>query len=115
MYFQAIGYRHVGTSSNTARIRLLENMLHGAPVTFVVIVTLLNYEDRIFLPALNDLFGFHKKNEKLFTNVQSVSNIGLVRGSQSEYQGLITMLKENIYGKGMSCSVHPDQLKKFIS
>src|SRR4030042_7178787 len=94
MYFQGIGYRHIGTSSNIARVWLLENMLHGAPVTFVVIGTLLDYEDRIFLPTLNDLFGFHKRNEKLFTNVQSVSNIGLVRGSQSEYQGLIKMLTE---------------------
>jgi hypothetical protein len=94
MYFQGIGFRHIGTSPNIARVWLLENMLHGAPVTFVVIGTLLDYEDRIFLPTLNDLFGFHKRNEKLFTNVQSVSNIGLVRGSQSEYQGLIKMLTE---------------------
>jgi len=74
MYFQAIGYRHIGTSPNIARIWLLENMLHGAPVTFVVIGTLNSYEDRIFLPVMNELFGFHKKM-KSFSRMFSLSVI----------------------------------------
>jgi hypothetical protein len=66
---------------------MLENMLHGAPLGFVVIGTLLNYEDRIFLPTLNDLYGFHKSNEKLFTNLQSISNVALIRGSSDNGAG----------------------------
>ncbi|HTE09555.1 MAG TPA: hypothetical protein VK645_01275, partial [Chitinophagaceae bacterium] len=94
IYFQAIGYRHVGTSPNLAKVWLLENMLHGAPLGFVVVGTLVNYEDRIFIPTLNDLYGFHKKYEKLFTNLQAVNKIALIRGSRDEYEGIIKLLSE---------------------
>ncbi|MBS1661494.1 MAG: hypothetical protein JST68_10640 [Bacteroidetes bacterium] len=94
IYFQAIGYRHIGTSPNLARVWMLENMLQGAPMGFVVVGTLVNYEDRVFIPVLNDLYGFHKSNEKLFTNLQPVSKIGLVRGSRNEYEGIIKLLTE---------------------
>ncbi len=94
IYFQAIGYRHVGTSPNMAKVWMLENMLHGAPLGFVVVGTLVNYEDRVFIPTLNNLYGFHKTNEKLFTNLQAVSKVALVRGSKDEYEGLIKLLSE---------------------
>jgi hypothetical protein len=94
IYFQAIGYRHVGTSPNLAKVWLLENMLHGAPLGFVVVGTLVNYEDRVFIPTLNELYGFHKTNEKLFTNIQSAGKVLLVRGSRDEYMGLIKILTE---------------------
>ena len=94
IYFQAIGYRHVGTSPNLAKVWMLENMLHGAPLGFVVVGTLVNYEDRIFIPTLNRLYGFHKTYEKLFTNVQAVNKIALIRGSVNEYEGLIKLLTE---------------------
>jgi hypothetical protein len=94
IYFQAIGYRHVGTSPNLAKVWMLENMLNGAPLGFVVVGTLVNYEDRIFMPSLNHLYGFHKANEKLFTNLKTVNNVALVRGSRDEYMGLIKLLSE---------------------
>lgn len=94
IYFQAIGYRHVGTSPNLAKVWMLENMLHGAPLGFVVIGTLVNYEDRVFIPTLNQVYGFHTTNEKLFTNVQSAGKVLLVRGSRDEYMGLIKVLTE---------------------
>lgn len=94
IYFQAIGYRHVGTSPNMAKVWMLENMLHGAPLGFVVVGTLVNYEDRIFIPTLNNLYGFHKANEKLFTNLQAVNKIALIRGSREEYEGMIKLLSE---------------------
>jgi len=94
IYFQAIGYRHVGTSPNLAKVWLLQNMLHGAPLGFVVVGTLVNYEDRVFIPTLNNLYGFHKKYEKLFTNVQAVNKLALIRGTRDEYEGLIKILSE---------------------
>src|SRR5215210_5463588 len=94
IYFQAIGYRHVGTSPNMAKVWMLENMLHGAPLGFVVVGTLVNYEDRIFIPTLNNLYGFHKTNEKLFTNLQAVNKLALIRGSRDEYEGMIKLLSE---------------------
>ena len=94
IYFQAIGFRHIGTSPNLARVWLLQNMLHGAPLGFVVVGTLVNYEDRVFIPTLNNLYGFHKKYENLFTNLQAVNKIALLRGSKDEYEGLIKILSE---------------------
>ncbi len=94
IYFQDIGFRHTGTSPNLAKVWMLENMLHGAPLGFVVIGTLVNYEDRVFIPTLNDLYGFHKSNERLFTNLESVCNVALVRGPGDEYRGMIKLLSE---------------------
>lgn len=93
IYFQAISYRHVGTSPNLARVWMLQNMLHGAPLGFVVTgATLVTYEDRIFMPELNHYYGFHKTYDKLFTNVQAVNKVGIVTGSRSEYQGIMNIL-----------------------
>jgi hypothetical protein len=69
-------------------------MLHGAPVSLVVVGTLVHYEDRSFIPVANELFAFHKANEKLFTNVQAVNNIALISGSGGEYQGIMKLLSE---------------------
>ena len=94
MGFQAIGYRNIGSSANLLRTWWLENMLHGAPVSLVVVGTLVHYEDRSFIPVANELFAFHKKNEKLFTNVQAVNNVALISGSGGEYQGMMKLLSE---------------------
>ncbi len=94
MGFQAIGYRNIMSSSNLLRTWWLENMLHGAPVSLVVVGTLVHYEDREFIPIANELFAFHKINEKLFTNVQAVNNVALVKGSGGEYSGMMKLLSE---------------------
>jgi len=94
MGFQAIGYRNIMSSPDLLRNWCLEDMLHGAPVGFVVVGTLVHYEDRKFIPVLNELFAFHKTYEKLFTNVQAVNNVALIEGSGSEFQGMIKLLSE---------------------
>jgi hypothetical protein len=94
MGFQAIGYRNIISSPNLLRTWWLENMLHGAPVSLVVVGTLVHYEDRAFFPVVNELFAFHKKHEKLFTNVQAVNKVALIQGSQGEYKGIMKILSE---------------------
>lgn len=94
MGFQAIGYRNILSSPNLLRTWWLENMLHGAPVSLVVVGTLVHYEDRVFFPIVNELFAFHRKFEILFTNVQAVNKIALIQGSGGEYQGLMKLLSE---------------------
>ncbi len=94
MGFQAIGYRNIMSSPNLLRTWCLEDMLHGAPLGFVVVGTLNHYEDRRFIPIVKELFAFHKTYEKLFTNVQSVNEVALIRGSEEEYQGIIKILSE---------------------
>jgi hypothetical protein len=95
MGFQAIGYRNIMSSPNLLRTWWLENMLHGAPIGFVVVGTLVHYECRAFIPIVNELFGFHKKHEKLFTNVQAVNKVALVQDRRGDdAQGLIQLLSE---------------------
>ena len=93
-YFMAIGYRHIATSPNISRVWVLENLLNGAPLDVYVIGTLANQEDRRFIPIMNDIFRFHKINENLFTNLQPVSSVALIRGSNDEYKRLIKLLSE---------------------
>lgn len=93
-YFLAIGYRHIATSPNISRIWVLENMLNGAPLDVYVIGTLVNQEDRRFIHIMNEIYRFHKTNEKLFTNLEPVSKVALIKGSKDEYRGLIKLLSE---------------------
>jgi hypothetical protein len=93
-YFLAIGYRHIATSPNISRIWVLQNMLNGAPLDVYVIGTLVNQEDRRFIPIMEDIYRFHKTNEKLFANLQPVSKLALIRGSKEEYMGMIKLLSE---------------------
>ena len=95
MGFQAIGYRNIMSSPNLLRSWFLENMLHGAPLGFVVVGTLVHYEDRAFIPIVNELFSFHKAHEKLFTNVQAINNVALVQENYgADTHGMIQLLSE---------------------
>lgn len=95
MGFLAIGYRNIMNNPNLLRGWMLENMLHGAPLGFVVVGTLNHYEDRVFMPKLKEIYAFHKEHEPLFTNVQSVSNIALIQERWGEdAQGMIRLVAE---------------------
>ena len=119
MGFQAIGYRNIMSSPNLLRNWWLEDMLHGAPIGFVVVGTLVHYEDRLFIPIVNELFRFHKDHEKLFTNVQAVNNVAVVAGTGSEFQGLIKLLSEEhimydiVEAKYLGTEVTPRKLEDY--
>jgi hypothetical protein len=94
MGFQAIGYRSIMSSPNLLRSWMLQDILHGAPVGFVVVGTFNHYECREFIPILNDLYGFHKENEKVFTNLHTLNNIAVIQGRGRDAQGIIQLLSE---------------------
>ena len=93
-YLMGMDYRHTATSPNIGRIYLLEQMLNGAAPGIYVMGRLENQYDRVFLSTLKELYAFHKTNEKLFTNLQSLSKIGLIMGSTQEYRGIMKLLIE---------------------
>ncbi len=98
--FVALQYRHIAISPHLAKVWQLQNMLHGASLNFVVIGPKENYEDRVFFPALREIYGFHKTNEKIFTNLGTANKIALIRNSNlwesdDEIRGLIKLLSEN--------------------
>jgi hypothetical protein len=93
-HLMGMDYRFTATSPNIGRIYLAEQMLNGAGPGIYFMGRMENQYDRVFLPILKELFGFHKRNEKLFTNIQSLSRVGLVMGSSGDYRGIIKMLTE---------------------
>jgi hypothetical protein len=93
-YFMGMDFRHTATSPNIGRIYLIEQMLNGGSTGIYVMGRLENQYDRIFLQTFSDLFGFHKTNEKLFTNLTPLSKVGLVMGSTPEYRGIMKLLTE---------------------
>jgi hypothetical protein len=58
----------------------LQDMLHGAPIGFVVVGTLVHYEDRAFIPIVNELFGFHKNTKNCLQMFRLVNNVALMQG-----------------------------------
>lgn len=93
-YLMGMDFRHTATSPNIGKIYMVEQMLNGASPGIYVMGRLENQYDRVFLPTLKELFGFHKANEKLFTNIRSLNKIGLVMGSTQEYRGIMKLLIE---------------------
>jgi hypothetical protein len=87
-------YRHTATSPEIGRIFVPQQMLNGAAPGIYFIGHLDNQYDRVFIPMFTEMTKFHKTNEKLFTNIQSQSKIGLVMGSSQEYRGIMKMLIE---------------------
>ena len=93
-YLMGMDYRHTATSPNIGRIYLAGQMLNGAGPGIYFMGRLENQYDRVFIPTLREMFGFHKTNEKLFTNVQSLGKVGLIMGSMQEYRGIMKLLIE---------------------
>ena len=93
-YLLGMDYRHTATSPNIGRILLAEQMLNGAALGIYFIGHLDSQYDRAFMPELNDIYKFHQANEKLFTNLQPQSKVGLIIGSGQENRGIMKMLIE---------------------
>jgi hypothetical protein len=93
-YLIGMDYRHTATSPNIGKIFMAEQMLNGAGPGIYIMGRLENQYDRVFLPTLKELFGFHKTNQKLFTNVESLGKVGLIMGSSQDYRGIMKLLIE---------------------
>jgi hypothetical protein len=93
-YLLGMDYRHTATSPEIGRIFMPQQMLNGGALGIYFIGHLNNQYDRVFIPKFKELTNFHKTNEKLFTNIQSQSKIGLVLGSSQENRGIMRMLIE---------------------
>jgi hypothetical protein len=93
-YLLGMDYRHTATSPNIGRIYLAEHMLNGAGPGIYFIGRIENQPDRAFLPGIRELYRFHKTNEKLFTNLESLARVGLVMGEAGDYRGIMRLLTE---------------------
>jgi hypothetical protein len=93
-YLMGMDYRHVATSPNIGRLFLPQQMLNGGALGIYFIGHMNNQYDRVFLPAVKDIYKFHQTHEEFFTNLKSQSSVGLIMGSGQENRGIMKMLIE---------------------
>lgn len=122
---KAISYRNIINPPSLLSTFVIEEMLHGAPLGFNVLGTLVSYEDRAFFPILNKLYGFHKTYEKLFTNLQSVSHVAVIDNGGEyfskdlEFQGILELLSQEhimydvIHHDHLTSSMLPRKLSEY--
>ncbi len=89
--------RHSSVSPHLTGLRLVQNIMNGSGPDFYCIGRLDNQEDRASLLTVKEVFNFHKKNDRWFTNIHSTAEICLVWDgmNDSEYRGIFEMLTEN--------------------
>jgi hypothetical protein len=87
--------RHAGVWPHLAGRRLIQNMIHGAPLDYYMIGRLDNQEDRALMPVVKDIFHFHADNEAYFTDLHSVARVVVIRKNGNEFKGLVRILSEN--------------------
>jgi hypothetical protein len=87
--------RHAGVWPHLAGRRLIQNMIHGAPLDYYMIGRLENQEDRALMPVLKDIFHFHAENEGYFTDIHSDARVVIIRNNGNEFKGMVRILSEN--------------------
>ncbi|WP_010269062.1 alpha-amylase family protein [Paenibacillus senegalensis] len=94
-------YRFMGVAPEEVAIRLYESIACGSGLDFCIIGVFDGYTDHSSFPIVQEIFRFHKENERYFGQLQSMARIALVKpsGAQGndirEYLGIFKMLKES--------------------
>ena len=87
--------RHSGVSTYVTSRRLLQQMVQGQWVDFYCIGPLQRLEDRLALPAVQDVFRFHARNEAYFRGLRPAADAALIPAGGEEYRGLFDALSEH--------------------
>ncbi|OXM83592.1 alpha-amylase family protein [Paenibacillus rigui] len=93
-------HRFTGVSEHEIQIRLKESLASGSGLDFCIIGVFDDYPDRANLPAVADIYRFHRENESWYGRFQSMSGIALIKpgvtqqSAMKEYFGVYKMLKE---------------------
>jgi hypothetical protein len=91
--FVDIPYRFVTVPQNEIRIRLFQNMAHGAGPAFVALGTL-DQQDRTGIQAARPVFAWHAKHEDLYAGQESAARVLLLAGPQNSHRGFFRLLSE---------------------
>ncbi|MCR8632509.1 alpha-amylase family protein [Paenibacillus radicis (ex Xue et al. 2023)] len=93
-------YRFTGVSANEVQIRLYESIASGSGLDFCIIGIFDGYPDQENITAAQEVYRFHKENEKYFGSLGSMADVALIkpdsldRANPQEYFGWFKMLKE---------------------
>lgn len=101
-----IGWRFTGVSPAFNRARLWQQIAAGGQPEWCIVGTPQRYPDRTNFAGLAEAFAFHEANEQYLGQRRSLSEIAVVRISESfppddgrmdEYRGVVRALKEAHY------------------
>jgi hypothetical protein len=94
MSFVDYNWRFVTVPQAEIRLRLHQNLAHGAPPALVVLGTM-DQEDRQSLIAGKSIFEWHEKHPDLYVGQRSAARVLLLGGGQqAAYRGFFRLLSE---------------------
>jgi hypothetical protein len=94
MSFVDYSWRFVTVPPAEIRLRLHQNLAHGAPPALVVIGTM-DQEDRQSLIAGKSIFEWHERHPDLYVGQRSAARVLLLTGDQqTAYRGFFRLLSE---------------------
>jgi len=94
MSFIDYAWRFVTVPPGEIRLRLHQNLAHGAPPALVVLGTM-DQQDRQSLVAGKSIFEWHEKHPELYTGQKSAARVLLMNGTQQPaYRGFFRLLSE---------------------
>ena len=94
MSFVDYSWRFVTVPQAEIRLRLHQNLAHGAPPALVVLGTM-DQEDRQSLIAGKSIFEWHEKHPELYVGQRSAARVLLLTGDQqTAYRGFFRLLSE---------------------
>ena len=94
MSFVDYPWRFVTVPQGEIRLRLHQNLAHGAPPALVVLGTM-DQEDRQSLIAGKPIFEWHEKHAELYVGQRSAARVLLLSGDQQPaYRGFFRLLSE---------------------
>jgi hypothetical protein len=91
--FVDIPYRFVTVPPAEIRLRLYQNMAHGAGPAFVALGTL-DQEDRNGILAAKRVFEWHKRHAEFYVGQRNAARVLLLGGRQESYRGFFRILSE---------------------
>ncbi len=94
MSFVDYSWRFVTVPQAEIRLRLHQNLAHGAPPALVVLGTM-DQEDRQSLLAGRSIFAWHEKHAELYVGQRSAARVLLLSGDQQPaFRGFYRLLSE---------------------
>ncbi|RPJ52213.1 MAG: hypothetical protein EHM23_33180 [Acidobacteria bacterium] len=93
MSFIDYPWRFAPVPTAEIRLRLYQNMAHGAGPAFTVLGTF-DQEDMSAIRAARPIFKWHSEHEDLYVHQENAARVLLVGGRQAPYRGFFRLLSE---------------------
>jgi len=93
MSFIDYPWRFAPVPDGEIRLRLYQNLAHGAGPAFTVLGTL-DQEDMSAVAAARPIFKWHAEHQDLYVHQENAARVRLLAGRQASYRGFFRLLSE---------------------